>query len=483
MRKRHILTSLFVFTLCLSCSQDEKLGTSPVHLYLEPTEEHLWSASQFPDFVNYPDDRAKMGVKGKVRKIVYETAQPLLWIFSSDGKLLNVTYIFGSYIREMHDWRFYYNEAGNLTQTAFEQKTLYKGRESKGFKGSPIDEISLSEDGKMDTRSMLAFNRVSVQKQFQYNGKGICTSVAYIENGKSGSDKLTYNERGQVTRIQLKQTRIPTHGLTRGDRDIVPAYDDQGRIASLRCMSIPQNMEAYNIDSIDSQSSYEYNENNDVVLWHYTDTVYPRKYPNEFSVRFEYVYDEQNNWTEKRMISYPGVLSTLMNSYYRGEYPMNYLEPDEEGNQLAEIVIKRTITYYEPTDESKASEHVSPYAAKDGKAASSQSQSSLNNGEVKFHVTNLAYWDVQKVVCNGPKNGGYEFVISGVLLKDCPKSLMSSNAVTVAVKEKSKTKLTSPGSYFFPGGKKGESFSVTIVAAFDGMCNINDFEFLAILPG
>ena len=42
-------------------------------------------------------------------------------------------------------------------------------------------------------------------------------------------------------------------------------------------------------------------------------------------------------------------------------------------------------------------------------------------------------------------------------------------------------KLTSVGSYFFPNGKAGEKFSFEIVGAFDGMCNVDNFQFLAIL--
>ena len=58
---------------------------------------------------------------------------------------------------------------------------------------------------------------------------------------------------------------------------------------------------------------------------------------------------------------------------------------------------------------------------------------------------------------------------------------MSQSMVTIAVKEKNKKAVTSAGAYFFPRGKKGDAFTVTIVGAYDGMCNINNFEFLVIL--
>ena len=70
-----------------------------------------------------------------------------------------------------------------------------------------------------------------------------------------------------------------------------------------------------------------------------------------------------------------------------------------------------------------------------------------------------------------------------IIGEDCTGYSMSESTVTIAVKEKNRKAVTSAGAYFFPRGKKGEPFTVTVVGAYDGMCNINDFEFLVILQG
>lgn len=173
-----------------------------------------------------------------------------------------------------------------------------------------------------------------------------------------------------------------------------------------------------------------------------------------------------------------------MNRLYYGDYPVKTVSENADGTPLCAIVLKRDIDYF-TSDELKEGP-ASSAASTSEKNSPKEEQVSTPNAsalgdDVPFSSPKIDAWKVEKVRCNGPKNGGYEFVISGKFVKDCTGYSMSESTVTIAVKEKNRKAVTSAGAYFFPRGKKGEPFTVTVVGAYDGMCNINDFEFLVIL--
>lgn len=63
MKTKRILPGLLLTVLLGSCSPKSEQNQPSVHLFLEPTEEHLWSGEHFPDFINYSNDWVKMGLK------------------------------------------------------------------------------------------------------------------------------------------------------------------------------------------------------------------------------------------------------------------------------------------------------------------------------------------------------------------------------------------------------------------------------------
>ena len=483
MKTKRILPGLLLTVLLGSCSPKSEQNQPSVHLFLEPTEEHLWSGEHFPDFVNYSNDWVKMGLKGTVKSVAYSTRHPIRWTFLPSGMLKTVDYIQGDTPYEINSWYYYRNKNNLLQQTVHDSQLIRNNKKPRNFRGNPIDEITYREDGKPDIRSYFQFKTIAGQKQYQYNEKGICISMLTLKGKATGCD-LHCNDKGQIIRIRLNKVRIPTHGLTRGERTIYPTYDQKGRIASITGTSIPQNMEAYNIDSIRYTTTYEYNEQNDVSIWHYTDTVYPQQTINTFDLSFNYVYDEQGNWIEKKIIGSPGILRILMNSFYRGYYPVKEISDGTNGHPLSAIVLKRDIEYFTSEELQTPlipSEASVPQESSPQKERISSPKTSVLGDNIPFSSPNLKAWKVEKVSCNGPKNGGYEFVISGIFTQDCTDYSMSQSMVTIAVKEKNKKAVTSAGAYFFPRGKKGDAFTVTIVGAYDGMCNINNFEFLVIL--
>lgn len=497
MKSYHFIVGLLVAVVMTACGKSA-VEFPPVHLFLEPTEEILLQAPYLPDFVNYPDDRVKRGLRGDVDEVAYPSVHRTLWLFYPNGKLAAECIVYdGGWNKELNNWMFNYENSGgggsdipnpgNLEEI-ITRKELVNNRwkNSSGKSGSLSDSFQYDENGRLQTRSGHLFKNVSYVKQYVYNDKGICTDMYLTETGsskKSGNvtSEVRSGERGEVSRIYFKNVRIPVHGLTIGERTVFPVYDKKGKMTQVRCLSVPHNMEAYNIDSISSCSKYEYNAQGDVSLWHYTDTVYPQGTVNEFDVSFDYVYDKQGNWIEKHIFGAPNILNLMMNGYYRGTYDIAQ-STDEQGNPRGEVVIKREITYFSERSDKENSPSQEPAEKKSGSATAKPKASAGGlSDRIDFVSENLGAWKVTDIRCKGPKNGGYAFVISGTFVKDCSGYSMGSVTHSIGVKEKSKQSLTSVGAYMFPRGKAGDKFSFEIVGAYDGVCDVNDFEHLVIL--
>lgn len=362
-----LILSVFLYSACDSPANIINKRSYPtVHLFLEPTEEHLLDGSYIPDFVNYPDDRIKFGLKEDVRKVEYTSLHKMLWLFHKNGKIAANNIVFsGGWNQEINTWIYQYENdsiggydiptMGHLTGISTETQLVTNGQTLSGGE-SLHDKVVYNDAGNLTTRSYLLSKKVNYVKQFNYNEKGLCTTMSLTENSSSAKENMidcniSCDESGVISHIYLRKTRIPVHGLTRGDRSITPVYAMDGKLSVVKSLSIPRNMEAYNMDSIYSISQYEYNEQGDVATWHYTDTVYPGRIVNKLTITFNYIYDTHGNWTEKRMTGEPHILDLIMNEYYRGRYTIESTV-DEQGKEWGTIAITRKISYFsEETDE------------------------------------------------------------------------------------------------------------------------------------
>lgn len=476
MKKQILLMAVaFALTLFTSCNHEggssNGLATPPVHNYLDPTTEKGWEAFCIPDFLNYPDDWTKLGLKGKVKEVTYDNGPLVRWLFDRDGRLTEWTDIHRpnpysqNYNRDF--WKFHYNDSGYVERSDYGQDFV-EGRRSKWtHRMSAFDKYEFGQDGKPLRRAFSQEESYPNEQEYGYNKTGQCTSISTIR-GKA-SVTLGLDDNGTITHIECGNTALP-HEMT-GRRNIRPFYDRQGRISKLEYMSVPTEETRGIIDSIFSTSRYEYNEQGNIARWSYDETVYPYEVTNQAVVDFEYEYDGQGNWTKKHMTTTPDAGTSFIGRYWTFGYVPQTLPEGSDSVEYWRLTITRNISYY-PEETHKES-------ARASQTKPAPVPSKLK-GSVAFDAQNPSYWKVEKVVCTGHKNGGYAFTISGTFLKDCQQS-MSNCSVTIGVKEEGKMKLTSVGSYFFPNGKAGEKFSFEIVGAFDGMCNVDNFQFLAIL--
>lgn len=356
MKRRNVLLVTTFLLLGSACQEGsifkkEQVYT-PVTLYFSPLEDYLTPPGFMPDFVNYPNDWVKWGLKGKVKSVTCKTLHTFSLEFSEDGRLLQSNFVGdGGGVSEGKQTLFHYNDSNRLESiTSKGTFTMMGGRTSRFPEILDSKVMSYTPSGKIEKRSYYDFkgNKVVSVKQYQYDEKDICRGMASVDNNsgkKKGILDITANEQGRASDIYVPNLRIPGR-LTIGERHIVPSYDEDGRMIEIKELAIPHNMEAYNMDSIRVENQYKYNDKGDIVEWTYHDIVYPGNRPNDFVCTFSYVYDDQGNWTSKTMTGGIAYLHSFMNSYYRGSYTINRVQ-SEERNDLGEVTLTREITYYD----------------------------------------------------------------------------------------------------------------------------------------
>lgn len=363
MKTERALLVTFVLLLLGACADStkellkkKKMVYTPVTLFFSPTEDYLMRTEFIPDFVNYPDDRVKMGVKGNVRSVEYTTLHKMLLMFREDGSFISRSLIFAGSgnDKEGNSYTFQYDDSLRL-QRIVDDTQMVSGERyyDAGKKG--LDHFDgHTPDGKPLVRTIYRLNNKKVDhiKRYHYDENGICREMSLSAKSPKQSKQamvcdVKCDEEGIPISIYVQRTRILAHGLTAGERFITPVYDNDGRLLATKELAIPHNMESYKIDSICCENQYKYNEQGDVTEWKYTDICYPSSINNEFLFSFKYVYDNQGNWTEKHIIGDYAYLNAVMNGYYRGKYEIKRLSDDGNGKPLSEIVIHRNIDYYE----------------------------------------------------------------------------------------------------------------------------------------
>ena len=348
---------LLIFTACRNSESknDSRSYYNAINLYFSPAEDYLLRHEFFTNFINYPNDLAKLGLKGKVYDIKYTTVHELGYLFNEEGKIMGKIFTEnGGNMKRASIYTHHYDDEGRLVKISEEDRVnTGGGYRTVSNRTDKVMEsiISYTASGKPLKRAVndLNSNRVDHTVSYEYDENGICRGVAIATDSPNRrADAVVFsfecNEKGLMTFIHAKRSRIP-YRLASGERKITPAYDYQGRLVAMRETAIPTNNEAYRINEIFSTTQYKYNPEGDIVECAYSDTAYPSGAKADFVLTFVYDYDRQGNWVRKRIRGDIYVLEGLMNSYYYGQYPILRVESGN-GNELGEVVIERTINYY-----------------------------------------------------------------------------------------------------------------------------------------
>ncbi|MEG2067816.1 MAG: hypothetical protein RRZ65_09285 [Tannerellaceae bacterium] len=356
MKTQNVLLGIVFLLFGSSCKEntilEKKRVYTPVMLYFSTIEDYLMSANDIPDFVNYPNDWVRWGLKGKVKTVTDKTFHQFSLDFYEDGRLQEVNFISSGVggTKEGQQTLFHYNDSSRLQSVGVANSFLYNGK-NHHFAEWVGDKITAyTPSGKIEKRVYKQINKekIAYVKQYNYDENGICRTMSLADESPNKSTKLfqvTADGSGRVSDIYIPNLRIPCR-LTIGERHIVPVYDEEDRMIGTKEMNIPHNNEAYEMDSIRVENHYKYNDNGDIVEWRYQDIVYPDNRPNDFICTFTYVYDEQGNWTSKTVTGGIVYLHSVLNNYYRGAYSIERVQ-NEKGESLGQVVFTRNIIYYD----------------------------------------------------------------------------------------------------------------------------------------
>lgn len=317
---------------------------SPVWLYYSttPLDERLMdfsggTASFVPDFVNYSTDWAKFGLRGAVSEISWGDKLLTEMRFSESGKLKYV----GSWLDQHRKYGdpigFNYNEEGRL-RYMYNQRGIVSGSDLSRHS----QHYEYDTSGKLISRGYGTY-----KKSYHYYENGNLKSVDFVPvkenlNYYYGSDDVyfTCDDQGNITTME-RGMGMSTHflyGGTRGKLHSSYIHGDDGLCVGRKDTYILKNNK---IDSICSTEAYTYNEYGDLASWTHESTIYPsKKTACAFTLNFDYVYDEAENWVRKIV---KGDMIEVYKSDFRWYGYGNVVKADDDTLQLE---CYRTIKYH-----------------------------------------------------------------------------------------------------------------------------------------
>lgn len=280
-----------------ACSGDGKFlkdrKYNPINFYFNPNL--FWisgspenPASFVPDFVNYPNDLVKYGLRGPVKSIESNGLFFSEMQFNSQGNLTYQSYFFDSAKRYGEASQFEYTESGNLN-------SMYNVRRRQGSGASERYEYNASNQ---------LINRVyrgGEKKTYTYHENGLLKSVL-LDSNKDNQDvcDMVCDKDGNIISLETFQL---THSVERllSHGKFAYVYNSDGLCSSSKETLFPRK-EYYSIDSICGVSTYLYNDKGDLVQWNYSSTYYPKKTTYAFTIDYVYTYDERSNWIEMKIV-------------------------------------------------------------------------------------------------------------------------------------------------------------------------------------
>lgn len=270
------------------------------------TEDYEIKPSNLPDFVTYPNDLVKMGLRGKV-KSVHEAVSTFSWTYTFNhvGNLTDYQFRMDSQGRYGEGARTNYNEAGELTLLG------------RNFRGQSPNSHSYSyKNGKLARRSSSRGERL----YYYHDSVGVQVPDSIVTKGLSPYLNIIFVQHDDmilVGRMTYRHTSLPGN-LTADKSESVMEYSADGQLKALRC--IYRDVKGYKGSTLYGLTEYTYNEHGDVSKMEYylftdkaplTDVTLLSLAVHHGIDTYEYQYDEHGNWVTLTMNSEPKAANTI----------------------------------------------------------------------------------------------------------------------------------------------------------------------------
>lgn len=334
---------------------------TPVHIYYSPfnidvSGGDLSPAVNWPNFLNYPDDRAKYGLRGNVSAVRYiartfeKDTTGVGLAFDESGKLI-MTYV-GSFchvdVAEMRELR--YDPSGRLTGIV-ENPQLDRQASSE-------ERFEYDASNRLVRRSSRFIPGEWQTYAYYPNGNLKCMvpvqdSANFSSLGCVGT--MEFDEAGELVRMESYITAnpfvLPAKNYRNELRSVCTFVHSEGLCTEKR-ETIFFKDKGMKPDTIPCLSRYAYNSKGDIASWEYdggyfraksadrSDYAIPR---TSFTLRFDYDYDRQGNWTTMRII-FPDNYADIM--VLRNLYSSLAKERKAVSGVKPVVIIERSIDYY-----------------------------------------------------------------------------------------------------------------------------------------
>lgn len=349
------LCATAAFAICTSCGNTEKEKIYP------PLSEFMYAddafldkytgiekftfAKQFTDFVQYPDDWSKFGLKGKVKRMTCEPQRGMLteMVFNIEGHLISQGTTFGRGGRYGSTLDFEYTN-GKLTRVVHRTS-----REAQTYEYDRQGRLSISKGDRYE-------------KRFDYHTNGMLKSTSmstpnyYSPALKDGIYSMDCDETGHVLSLTMRAAHPVVDILGVGTFEF--EYDTQGLCCVKHGRIFIDDDYHHICDTVFSTSRFTYNEYNDLVKWEEEYHTGKGDKSGNFVKQYTYVYDEEGNWTTRSTQDEEGQTEKTFtrNIEYFSPWEVNAFEQAQKADrklkeELKDSPFKGVWAYSEPPEE------------------------------------------------------------------------------------------------------------------------------------
>ncbi len=360
--------SSILMTSLASCNQksgENDKPYTPLYVYFNPLELDMKMETLMPYFVNYPSDLTKMGIRKHPMNVTYEHTSSawgittmFQYVFLIDGNLSEYRRTsFNVGANGLDVTKYEYDDNSNLIGITAKEDGYYRGKKTDdGFTYDSANRLIRRDKngrGNYNTSTLL----------YSYHENGMLKSVlpekennTIYESGvtlwKMQFDSLAHMVRFETpntTNIFLKDINEYYKGKS------VTTYTYIDNLCTQAVERIPIKFDK-GTETLTCTSKFAYNSHGDLTKWTYSGGVYKKNGNNwrvdnmEFTINYDYKYDNQGNWTEAKII-FPANIDEIpaLRIHYKASttgYSSQDKSPSVKQGETPSLTVKRNIDYW-----------------------------------------------------------------------------------------------------------------------------------------
>lgn len=346
------VAAVTVFAACSGGGQMEKERKyTPLSVYFDPLLSQFHQdepAAYYIDFINYPNDLVKHGLRGNVSDVRYHSKGDIVktykhYSFDNEGRLKSV-----SSPAHQDPARYEYDDEGRLKDV---YRVYGRGwtRDHQKLEYDTVGHLVKRIDGDL-AYSYLYYDNGVLKRMFAVD------RTPFWAKDYTDSIVMDFYESGDLRSWKFPNSINSFVEEMNGDLPSSAVFFYTDGLCTEKLERIVWMDREEVLDTLVCHHSYAYNDKGDVITWTYNGRFYDRVDANRYAfpstsvtIRFEYEYDEYDNWRTMRIIlpkNFTEVRS-LTRSYdfysifYKGMRPV--MPTTEEDYALT---VYRDIQYY-----------------------------------------------------------------------------------------------------------------------------------------